>query len=68
MVVALAGWAIAEGLTTDPTWYKTTDFAKIAQLYEPLRDNAQIVLIVAYPFSTQTRFSSKLSSPRSSDF
>lgn len=40
---------ILSGLNTDETWYKSTDMAKLAALYQPIKNNKNIKIIAAYP-------------------
>lgn len=42
---------ILEGLNWDRTWRKTTDFGKIARLYEPIRVNPDVNVIAGYPMN-----------------
>lgn len=40
---------ILEGLNLDQTWKRTTDFSKIAALYDPIKNNRDIKVIAGYP-------------------
>lgn len=49
VMIFLSSLIVAEGLNKDPTWLRTTDFSKIAKLYEPIKNNSDIKVIVGYP-------------------
>lgn len=44
-------YILLEGLNIDPHFYKTTDFQKIDQLYNPVKNNSSIHIIVDYPMN-----------------
>jgi len=39
------------GIPSDQTWFKLTDFSKLAQVYQPIKDNKNIQVVAAYPLS-----------------
>lgn len=45
----LSIWVILEGATKAPTLLRLTNFSRIAQLYQPIKDNKDIKIIAAYP-------------------
>lgn len=51
VIIPLSFIIIITGLNSDQTWTKNTDFSKINRLYEPLKDNQDIKVIVVYPIS-----------------
>lgn len=49
--VAFCLIVILSGLNVDETWTRSTDFSKIAMLYEPIKNNKEIKVIATYPMT-----------------
>lgn len=51
LIIILTILAIISGLPNDQTWVKMTDFSKLDQIYQPIKNNKKIHIIAAYPLS-----------------
>lgn len=40
---------LLSSLNRDDTWYRNTDFSKLARLYEPLKNNSAVKSVAVYP-------------------
>lgn len=49
--VGVIALIVAEGLNSDKTWYKLSDFSQNYQLYSVIRDDASIRAIASYPMT-----------------
>lgn len=49
LFILLPLWIVLEGLNTNPTWYKTTNFESIYRLYEPIK-SLPGKAVIAYPY------------------
>lgn len=48
-ILVLSVSVVFDGLTRNQTFWRLTDFSKIAELYEPIRENSNIKVIAPYP-------------------
>lgn len=51
LFVVVCALILLEGLNSDITWERTTDFSKIAALYDPIKNNPDIKVIAGYPMN-----------------
>lgn len=51
LFITVSVFIVLEGLTKTPSFFYRTDFSKIAELYQPIKDNKDIKVIAAYPMA-----------------
>jgi hypothetical protein len=49
LLMLLSAWVVFEGLSQDPTFSRLTNFLSLQSLYQPLKDDANVHIIAAYP-------------------
>jgi len=50
-IAVLSVIVVVSGLTTDPSWYKNTDFSRIWRAYQLIREDTQIKTVAFYPMN-----------------